>query len=185
MTEQDGLVRFGVAMEAPLLRAFDALVKERGGTRSEILRDLVRGEVGRSQVASGAPAVAALTVVYDHHVRDLTERLTELQHALGDKVRATMHVHLDHDNCLEVTILKGRSDELRRVAERILATRGVKQGGIELVALPEGEHGHAQDHAHGHDHEHHDHDHEHEHEHEPRAPRKPKKRASAAKKKTR
>lgn len=177
MTEQDGLVRFGVAMEAPLLRAFDALVKERGGTRSEILRDLVRAEVGRSQVASGAPAVAALTVVYDHHVRDLTERLTELQHALGDKVRATMHVHLDHDNCLEVTVLNGRSDELRRVAERILATRGVKHGGIELVALPEG-HGHAHDHAH-------DHEHPHDHTHAHEAPKKPAKRASVAKKKKR
>ena len=85
VTDQDSLVRFGVAMEAPLLRAFDALVKQRGSTRSEVLRDLVRAEVTRAQVAAGAPAVAALTVVYDHHVRDLTERLTELQHALGDK----------------------------------------------------------------------------------------------------
>jgi CopG family nickel-responsive transcriptional regulator len=142
VTEQDGLVRFGVAMEAPLLRAFDALVKQRGSTRSEVLRDLVRSEVTRSQVARGVPAVAALTVVYDHHVRDLTERLTELQHALGDQVRATLHVHLDEGNCLEVTILQGLSNELRLLAERILATRGVKQGGIEVVALPDGIHPH-------------------------------------------
>lgn len=136
MTDQDGLVRFGVAMEAPLLRAFDALVKRRGGSRSEVLRDLVRAEVTRSQVSESVPAVAALTVVYDHHVRDLTERLTELQHELGEKVRATMHVHLDHDHCLEVTIMNGLSDELRGVAEQILATRGVKHGGVEVVALP-------------------------------------------------
>lgn len=123
-------------MEAPLLRAFDALVKRRGGSRSEVLRDLVRAEVTRSQVSESVPAVAALTVVYDHHVRDLTERLTELQHELGEQVRATMHVHLDHDHCLEVTIMNGPSDELRRVAEQILATRGVKHGGVEVVALP-------------------------------------------------
>lgn len=123
-------------MEAPLLRAFDALVKRRGGSRSEVLRDLVRAEVTRSQVSESVPAVAALTVVYDHHVRDLTERLTELQHELGEKVRATMHVHLDHDHCLEVTIMNGLSDELRRVAEQILATRGVKHGGVEVVTLP-------------------------------------------------
>ncbi|MCL2725392.1 MAG: nickel-responsive transcriptional regulator NikR [Polyangiaceae bacterium] len=151
MTEQDGLVRFGVAMEASLLRAFDALVKRRDSTRSEVLRDLVRAEVTRSEVAHGVPAIAALTVVYDHHVRDLTERLNELQHTLGEQVRATLHVHLDQDNCLEVTILHGPSGELRLLGERILATRGVKHGGIEVIALPDGEHEHPHEHAHLHE----------------------------------
>jgi CopG family transcriptional regulator, nickel-responsive regulator len=136
VAQKDELVRFGVAMEAPLLEALDALVRERGGTRSEALRDLVRAAVTRKRVEKGTDAVAALTLVYDHHVRDLTERLTELQHTLGEKVRATMHVHLDHDNCLEVIVMHGRSEELGRVAERILATRGVKHGGIELIATP-------------------------------------------------
>lgn len=150
MNKRDELVRFGVAMEGPLLEEFDALVAQRGTTRSEALRDLVRGEVTRSKVAGGAEAVAALTLVYDHHVRDLTERLTELQHTLGEKVRATMHVHLDHDNCLEVVVMHGRSDELRNVAGRMLATRGVKHGGIEVIATPrpEGEHAHPHPHPH-------------------------------------
>lgn len=150
MNKRDELVRFGVAMEAALLEEFDALVAARGTTRSEALRDLVRGEVTRAKVAGGADAVAALTLVYDHHVRDLTERLTELQHTLGEKVRATMHVHLDHDNCLEVVVMHGRSDELRTVASRMLATRGVKHGGIELIATP----GHSHPHSHPHPHEH-------------------------------
>jgi CopG family transcriptional regulator, nickel-responsive regulator len=127
------LVRFGVAMERPLLEHLDVLVEERGVTRSEVLRDLVRAEVVRSQVARGTPAVATLTLVYDHHVRELTERLTEFQHQLGDRVRSTLHVHLDENRCLEVIILRGRSDELKRVAERLLATRGVTHGGIEIV----------------------------------------------------
>lgn len=162
VTDQDGLVRFGVAMEASLLQEFDALVKQRGGSRSEVLRDLVRKEVTKAKVSGRVPAVAALTVVYDHHVRDLTERLTELQHTLGEKVRATMHVHLNHNHCLEVTVMNGPSDELRRVSEQILATRGVKHGGVEVVALPSvqahGEHG---AHTHG------GRSHRHSHTHEP------------------
>jgi CopG family nickel-responsive transcriptional regulator len=127
------LVRFGVAMDRLLLEHLDVIVGDRGVTRSEILRDLVRAEVVRAQVPKGVPAHAALTLVYDHHVRDLTERLTEIQHDLGDHVRSTLHVHLDHDHCLEVIVMRGRSDELQRVAEKLLATRGVKHGGIQIV----------------------------------------------------
>jgi CopG family nickel-responsive transcriptional regulator len=134
------LVRFGVAMERPLLEHLDVLVKGRGVTRSEVLRDLVRAEVVRAQVARAVPAVASLTLVYDHHVRDLTERLTEVQHELGDSVRSAMHVHIDHHRCMEIIVMRGRSDELQRIAERLLATRGVKHGGIQMVTdLSDGE----------------------------------------------
>jgi len=179
---KETLVRFGVAMEAPLLNAFDALVEERGGTRSELLRDLARAEVTRAKVLERVDAVATLTIVYDHHVRDLTERLTEFQHALGEQVRSTLHIHLDHDNCLEVIVMKGRSDELKRAADKLLATRGVKHGGIEIIAQegPSATHSHGdQLHAHGHVH---GHDHPHPH---PPAPAKtlragaPKKRPKA------
>ncbi len=153
------LVRFGVAMDRPLLDHLDVIVSERGVTRSEILRDLVRAAVVRAQVSKGVQAFGALTLVYDHHVRDLTERLTEIQHDLGDRVRSTLHVHLDHDHCLEVIIMRGRSDELQRLADRLLATRGVKHGGIEIVIPQSGDEtvraaaprrGHGHDHAHGH-----------------------------------
>jgi CopG family transcriptional regulator, nickel-responsive regulator len=150
---KDTLVRFGVAMEQGLLAELDALVEARGSTRSEILRDLVRAEVTKARVKRGTKAVGALTIVYDHHVRDLTERLTDFQHALGERVRATLHVHLDHDHCLEVIVMRGRSDEIERAAEKLLATRGVKQGGIEIVAVgdhapPHGAPGHTHDHDH-------------------------------------
>src|SRR5258706_14489307 len=123
------LVGFGVAMEADLLEDLDRIVTKRQTKRSEILRDLVRAEVAKEKGGESGPAVATLTLVYDHHTRDLTERLTELQHRLGSRVRSTLHVHLSHDFCLEVIILHGRADELRRVSNQILATRGVKQGG--------------------------------------------------------
>ena len=133
------LARFGVAIEAPLLVEFDGLVRERGCTRSELFRDLARAEVGRAKVRKGVDAVASLTIVYDHHVRDLSEKLTELQHELGDQVRATLHVHLSHDLCLEVIVMRGRSDELHTIANKILATRGVKHGGIEIIAESDSE----------------------------------------------
>ncbi|CAN5914802.1 hypothetical protein BH11MYX4_BH11MYX4_47590 [soil metagenome] len=171
MAKREGLVRFGVAMEASLLRAFDALVKRRASTRSEVLRDLARAEVTRADVASGSDAVATVTLVYDHHVRDLTERLVELQHTLGSKVRSSMHVHLDQVHCLEVIILQGPADELRRFADRVFATRGVKHGGIELIAAAKSSPDKLHVHLHSHDapgdgHHHHHGDHEHGHVHD-------------------
>jgi|HubBroStandDraft_6_1064221.scaffolds.fasta_scaffold180024_2 CopG family nickel-responsive transcriptional regulator len=145
------LVRFGVAMERSLLEHFDIVVSERGVTRSEVLRDLVRAEIVRAQVAKGVLAVATLTLVYDHHVRELTEKITEFQHQLGDQVRSTLHVHLDAHRCLEDVVMHGRSDELKRIADRLLATRGVTHGGIEIISDTE-DHGHEHDHDHGHAH---------------------------------
>lgn len=170
---KDVLVRFGVAMENSLLTELDAIVEARGTTRSEILRDLVRAEVSKQKVRKGEPAVAALTLVYDHHVRDLTERLTELQHGLGEAVRSTMHVHLDHDHCLEVIVMRGAADVIKDAAQRMLATRGVKQGGLEIVtdvARLEGGsvHAHVHEHdgkTHAHPHHHGGHDHAHDHDH--------------------
>jgi CopG family nickel-responsive transcriptional regulator len=130
----DPLVRFGVAMEPGLLTLLDSLVRDRGGTRSEVLRDLVRGEVSRVRARDHVPAVAALTLVYDHHVRDLSERLTDIQHDLGERVRSTLHVHLDHHNCLEVIVLTGMSDELHAITDRLVATKGVKFGALSAFA---------------------------------------------------
>jgi CopG family transcriptional regulator, nickel-responsive regulator len=183
---KDSLVRFGVAMEASLLEEFDALVEDRGGSRSELLRDLVRAEVTRARVSSGANAVAALTLVYDHHVRDLTERLTDFQHALGEKVNSALHVHLDHDHCLEVIVMRGPSDELKRAGGRLLATRGVKHGGMEMIAIHPPEREAPKAHEHGHSHAHGDHDHEHTHDHVPaKRSRQDSKRAAETKGSTR
>jgi CopG family nickel-responsive transcriptional regulator len=144
---KDPLVRFGVAIEGSLLGEIDALTRERGCTRSELFRDLSRAEVGRAKVRKGVSAVCALTLVYDHHVRDLGKKLTELQHELGDGVRSALHIHLTHDLCLEVIVMQGRSDELQAVSDRILAMRGVKQGGVEMIAKPAASHGHRDGHA--------------------------------------
>jgi CopG family transcriptional regulator, nickel-responsive regulator len=131
---KDNLVRFGVAMEPSLVAELDKLAEARGSNRSELIRDMARAEVGRSSLEARVPAFAAVTLVYNHHVRELSEKLTALQHDLGDQVRSTMHVHLDHEHCLEVVVMRGRSDQLRSSVERMLGTRGVIQGGAEYVA---------------------------------------------------
>lgn len=130
---KDNLVRFGVAMEQSLIDQLDQLAEVRGCNRSELLRDLTRAEVTRSAVDDRVPAFAAVTLVYNHHVRELSERLTTLQHDLGEAVRSSMHVHLDHEHCLEVIVMRGRSDQLKEVTGRMIGTRGVLQGGAEYV----------------------------------------------------
>ena len=141
---REKLVRFGVAMEGSLLAQLDRVVAERGSTRSEAFRDLARAFVSRSHAQAHVPAVAALTLVYDHHVRDLSRTLTEMQHDLGDRVRSAMHVHLTHDLCLEVVVLTGHADELQEAANRILGTRGVKHGSFEAFVTAAAEpHTHA------------------------------------------
>jgi CopG family nickel-responsive transcriptional regulator len=152
------LVRFGVAMEGKLIEQLDALAEKRGSTRSELLRDMARAEVVRGLVQDKVPAVAAVTIVYDHHVRELTERLTGIQHELAEQVRSTMHVHLDHDHCLEVIVMRGRSDLLKAASDRLLGTRGVTHGGVEIIAesalVPAhgDDNGHASSHGHSHPH---------------------------------
>lgn len=145
------LVRFGIAMEEDLLAAFDEVVRARGGSRSEALRDLARAEVARAQARKGGEAIGVLSLIYNHHVRELTEKLTEMQHELEGAVHSTLHIHLDHDNCLEVTVLRGRADKLQDAANRMTATRGVSHGELSLVASDLA-HRHAHEHGHPHSH---------------------------------
>jgi CopG family transcriptional regulator, nickel-responsive regulator len=132
-------------MDAELLADLDGLVKRRKATRSKVIGDLVRTEIMRSTLAPDSEAVVTLTLVYDHHTRELGEKLTAMQHDLGEQVRATLHVHLTHDDCLEVIVMRGRARELTVAAERIIAARGVKHGSVDLVsgiAGPAHSHGH-------------------------------------------
>lgn len=139
------LVRFGVAMDAELLGRFDERLDARGyANRSEALRDLVRAWLSEDHVHGGGLVVATLTLVYDHHVRELSEKLTDMQHDLGEHVVSTLHVHLDHDHCLEVIVMRGPSALIQSAADRLLATKGVEHGRLVASALPAdtGHHGH-------------------------------------------
>ena len=121
------LSRIGVAIDADLLDRFDALISSRGyANRSEAFRDLIRNElVEESWKSPDTEVVGSVTLVYDHHVRMLHEKLLDLQHQFHEAVLSTLHVHLDHDNCLEVLIVRGQASEVQRIAHSLISTKGV------------------------------------------------------------
>lgn len=124
------LTRFGVSLDEELLEPFDALCAVKGySNRSEAIRDLIRKALVAEewQQADGQGA-GTLTLVYDHHKNDLARRLTQMQHDEHDITIATLHVHLDHHNCLEVLILKGEAARVRALADKLISCKGVKHG---------------------------------------------------------
>jgi CopG family nickel-responsive transcriptional regulator len=128
------LARTGVSLEEDLLQEFDRLITKRGyKNRSEAFRDLIREALLTETVHSNKPVVGTLTLVYDHHTPNLSEKLTDAQHAAGASVLAATHVHLDHHYCLEVVIMKGKSKDLQELADRMLALRGVELGKLVLT----------------------------------------------------
>ena len=135
------LARFGVAMDEDLLERFDALVARRGvaANRSEAVRDLVRDALVDAQwEASDEEIVGTVTMVFDHHASDLSEKLDSLQHEHYREIVSTLHVHLDPHNCLEVLVIRGSSAEVRDIADALLGTKGVKHG--KLVTTTSGRH---------------------------------------------
>jgi CopG family transcriptional regulator, nickel-responsive regulator len=128
------LSRTGVSIEEGLLKEFDRLIAKRGyQNRSEAFRDLIRQALLTETVDSNKPVVGTLTLVYDHHVPNLSQKLTETQHVAGAMILAATHVHLDDHYCLEVIIMKGRTKEIQGVADRMLALRGVELGKLVLT----------------------------------------------------
>lgn len=129
------LSRIGVAIDEDLLARFDALIEAKGYTnRSEAFRDLIREELIQDVSENpDSPVIATVTLVYDHHVRLLSDKLTEIQHGAYHNVLSTLHVHLDHDNCLEVTVLKGKAAVVRQIADAMISTKGVKHGRLTVT----------------------------------------------------
>lgn len=135
------LVRFGVAMDEDLLARFDGLVARRGtaANRSEAVRDLVRDALVEDVQTDGdEEIVGTVTMVFDHHASDLSEKLDSLQHAHFEEIVSTLHVHLDAHNCLEVLVIRGTAGAVRDIADGLLGTKGVKHG--KLVTTTTGRH---------------------------------------------
>lgn len=129
------LARIGVAIDEELLERFDTLNERRGYTnRSEAFRDLIRDALIQESTTDDQRAVVGtLTLVYDHHVRMLTDRLTEMQHDHHEEIVSTLHVHLDHHHCLEVLVLRGKAGSVRKIADKLVATKGVEHGRLTLT----------------------------------------------------
>jgi CopG family transcriptional regulator, nickel-responsive regulator len=132
--------RFGVSIDQELCLQFDRHIAEKGySNRSEALRDLIRDHLVADQLAlDGTESVASLSLVYDHHTRELSENLNNIQHDHHQLIVSSLHVHIDHDNCLEVIIFKGANTLIKNIADRLTATRGVKHGKLTMSTTGHG-----------------------------------------------
>ena len=127
-----------MSIDAELLQRFDSFIADKGyENRSEAFRDLIRDRlVGSVVVAGSALVVGTVTLIYDHHTRLLPEKLTDLQHESHSIVISTLHAHLDHENCLEVVVLRGKSRDVQKLADRLISTKGVQHGRL-VMSSPE------------------------------------------------
>jgi CopG family nickel-responsive transcriptional regulator len=127
------IIRFGVSIEPELLNNFDKMIKREGYTnRSEAIRDLIRRNLIIDIVKNPEmPSIGTLTIIYDHHIGNLTNKLLELQHDHHDDILTTTHIHIDPHICLEVLVLKGKKGKIQQLSDKIKSLRGIKHG--ELV----------------------------------------------------
>ncbi len=153
--------RFTISLDVDLADEFDALIRARGyQNRSEAMRDILRQHIEQQRLrAQQAPhCVANVSYVYSHHERALADRVVDLQHHYHDLTIASMHAHLDHDQCIESLLLKGPTDQVRACADRLMAERGVRHGALNLVPVDVQQHRHSHSaadgsrHAHSHSH---------------------------------
>lgn len=129
------LIRFCISIPAELSNRFDKLIrKKKYGNRSEAVRDLIRGSLIEEEIAYDRVVVGIISLLYNHHKRELSEKLTKLQHSHHQMIVSAMHVHLDQDNCIEVIILKGNGQEIKNLGDVLIATKGVKHGSIYLTS---------------------------------------------------
>ncbi len=127
------LKRFSISLEDDLLEGFDDYIVRHGySNRSEAVRDLIRKVLVKDEWADNSEVVGVVTMVYDHHKSQLQERITELQHDFYELITSTTHIHMDHHNCLEVTIVKGKAAQVQNLAGRLIALRGVKDGSLTM-----------------------------------------------------
>ncbi len=153
---KEPLVRFSVAIGGELLDKFDQYREaHRYQNRSEAVRGLMRAALIEDAVSGeDGEAMGVVTLIYDHHVGRVAERLTEIQHLHLTRVVTTTHVHLDARRCLEVILLRGPTTIVRELADGLIGTRGVETGRLVLASAMPIEHGHDHDHGHGHGHDH-------------------------------
>ena len=128
------ITRFGVSLPNSLLTNFDQLIQQKGyQNRSEAIRDLIRDRLVKQEWESNKETVGAITIVYNHHTRELSKVLTDVQHEFYKAIISALHVHLDHHNCLEVLVVKGKGNELKKMSDRLIGTKGVKHGNLSLT----------------------------------------------------
>ena len=128
-----GLFRFGISIDKNLLDKFDRLIREKKYTnRSEAFRDLIREELVKKEWTEGKEVAGAITFIYDHHQRDLLSKIVDIQHHFQEIIISTQHIHLDHENCLEIVAVKGNSREVQKLADTLKSVKGVRHGILSM-----------------------------------------------------
>ena len=127
------LVRCGVSLEKDLLEKFDKLIEQKNYTnRSEAFRDLIRQELVKKEWEAGEEVAGTITIIYDHHQRELVTKLMDIQHEHGKNIISTQHIHLDHHNCMEIVAVRGSAKEAQKLADTLKAVRGVKHATLGM-----------------------------------------------------
>ncbi|MCX7826251.1 MAG: nickel-responsive transcriptional regulator NikR [Verrucomicrobiae bacterium] len=134
--KHDTVTRFSVSLNKQLLRNLDTMMAEKGYTnRSLAIADMIRAELVEHHQQMGKGEIAGtITLLYDHHKRHLQALLTDIQHDHDDLIISTVHVHLDHDNCLEVLLVRGKAGEVKAIADQLIAAKGVKHGKLTVTS---------------------------------------------------
>lgn len=132
-------IRFGISIDENLLEKFDRQIELKGYmNRSEAIRDLIRASLVEDKWEAGEEeTVGTVTLVYNHHVRDLSDKLTEHQHTHHDQIVSALHVHLDAHNCLEVLVVRGKAKEVKQIADSLIGVKGVKHGKLVMTTTGE------------------------------------------------
>ena len=129
-----GIVRFGVSLEKELLEKFDRLITEKSyPNRSEAIRDLIRENLVKKEWTEGKEVAGSITLVFNHHKRELMNTLTDIQHDFHHLIISSQHIHLDHDNCLEIIVVKGKPEETKELTNKLRSTKGVKYGALSIA----------------------------------------------------
>ncbi len=125
--------RFGISLDKDLLDKFDWLIKDRSySNRSEAFRDLIRQELVKKEWQEGKEVAGAISLIYDHHRRELLNRIIGIQHGFQKLIISTQHIHLDHNNCLEIIAVKGAPREVQRLSDTLKSIKGVKHGTLSM-----------------------------------------------------
>jgi len=133
------LFRFGISLPKDLLEKFDKLISGKSySNRSEAFRDLIRQELIKKEWQEGDSIAGAITLIYDHHRRELVNKLTDIQHDHQKVIISTQHIHLDHDNCLEIIAVKGHPKDAQKLADTLKSVKGVKHGTLSMSSTGEG-----------------------------------------------
>ncbi len=128
------LVRFGVSLEKELLQKFDKRIREKNYTnRSEAIRDLIREDLIKKEWQEGKEVTGSISLVYNHHKRELANFLIDIQHDYHGIILSTQHIHLDHDNCLEIIVIRGKPKEIEDLYGKLKSAKGVKHGGFSTM----------------------------------------------------